>query len=434
MADLIPVVLALVAVVWLLGGGEWLRRRRPDWHWYLTGYPRTAARVVLTWRKVAQLNDLSVSYRPPRRVLGAVVVKGTALRSTPPRISFPCALPNGLSLLVRLRPGQTPAPFVEAAEALAHAWGVHSARVTSPRRGVVLITATAHDPLDDPRMPDDTDPSSLLSAVVGVLETGHAWVMDFRRVPHWLIVGATQSGKSTLLARLVAQLAPQPVALVGIDCKGGMELGLFGDRLSVLTTCRREAVAVLSALVTDMQERMHLCRRAGARSIWDLPEKSRPVPVVVIVDELAELYLTSGSKEDRAEAEQCSSYLLRLAQLGAALGVHLVVAGQRVGSDLGPGVTALRAQLTGRICHRVNDPGTAEMTLGDLHKDAVIVAQTIGTGQKGVAVTTDDTDGWVRGRSHLTTPDEARRIAAEHAGIAPRLPILTAALDGCEQG
>ncbi|WP_435866083.1 FtsK/SpoIIIE domain-containing protein [Streptomyces xinghaiensis] len=433
MEHMIPLVVGLVLLAWLLGGGEWLRRRRPDWHWYVTGYPRTAARVVLTWRKVAQLNDLSVSYKPPRRVLGGVAVKGTALRSTPPRISFPWALPNGLSLLVRLRPGQTPAPFLEAADALAHTWGVHGVRVTSPRRGAVLITATAVDPLDDPQLPEDTGTPPLLSAVVGVLETGGAWVMDFRRVPHWLIVGATQSGKSTLLARLVSQLAPQPVALVGIDCKGGMELGLFAGRLSALTTCRREAVAVLTALVTDMQERMRTCRRVGARSIWELPEQQRPVPVVVIVDELAELYLTNGSKEDRAEAEQCSSYLLRLAQLGAALGVHLVIAGQRVGSDLGPGVTALRAQLSGRVCHRVNDPTTAEMTLGDLHKDAVVVAQSIGTGQKGVAVTTDDADGWVRGRSCLTTPEDAQRIASEHADMTPHLPLAAAALDGGEE-
>ena len=56
--------------------------------------------------------------------------------------------------------------------------------------------------------------------------------MDLRLVPHWLITGATRSGKSTLLARLITQLAPQPVALVGIDCKGGMELGLFDRRLT----------------------------------------------------------------------------------------------------------------------------------------------------------------------------------------------------------
>lgn len=270
----------------------------------------------------------------------------------------------------------------------------------------------------------------LLSAVVGALESGRAWVMDFRRVPHWLIVGATQSGKSTLIARLITQLAPQPVALVGIDCKGGMELGLVAQRLSALATCRAEAVIVLGALVTAMQERMRLCRAAGARSIWDLMEKERPVPVVVIVDELAELYLTNGGKEQRAEAEQCSTYLLRLAQLGAALGVHLVVAGQRVGSDLGPGVTALRAQLSGRICHRVNDPGTAEMALGDLNKVAVAVTQSIGEAEQGVAVTVGDMGAWMRSRSRLTTSAEVQEAAEQFADLTPYVPCLASAVEG----
>lgn len=143
-----------------------------------------------------------------------------------------------------------------------------------------------------------------------------------------------------------------------------------------------------------------------------------------------QLYLTNGSKEQRAEAEQCSTYLLRLAQLGAALGVHLVVAGQRIGSDLGPGVTALRAQLGGRICHRVNDPGTAEMALGDLNKDAVVVAQSIGETEQGVAVTTGDLGGWMRGRSRLTTTADVQATAAEFADLTPYLPYLANAADG----
>jgi S-DNA-T family DNA segregation ATPase FtsK/SpoIIIE len=271
----------------------------------------------------------------------------------------------------------------------------------------------------------------LLSAVGGALETGGPWAIDFRREPHWLIVGATRSGKSTLLARLVVQLAPQPVALVGVDCKCGVELGLFRKRLSALATSRKQAVALFGALVVEVQQRMALCRDAGARSIWEFPDDERPVPVVVLVDEMAELYLTNGSKDGRAEAKQCSTYLLRLAQLGAALGVHLVIAGQRVGSDLGPGVTALRAQLGGRICHRVNDPGTAEMTLGDLHKDAVAVAQSVQPGEQGVADTTADAAvGWFRARSHYTTPEDASRLAGKCAKQTPHLGFLGPATDG----
>jgi S-DNA-T family DNA segregation ATPase FtsK/SpoIIIE len=332
----------------------------------------------------------------------------------------------GLTVLVRLHAGQTPATYLKAADALMHAWRVHAVRVTSPERGLVLLTATASDPLARPGLA--TAPAALLSALIGALESGGAWVMDLRLVPHWLITGATRSGKSTLLARLITELAPQPVALVGIDCKGGMELGLFGARLSALATCRREAVAVLSKLVVDMQDRMTVCRSAGVRSIWELPDKLRPVPVVVIVDEIAELYLSDGTRESKAEAEQCSTLLLRIAQLGAALGLHLVVAGQRVGSDLGPGVTALRAQLGGRICHRVNDPGTAEMTLGDLNKDAVAVAQSITAEEQGVAVCTGPDGGWSRARSHLTTTEQAVSTARKHAAMAPELPALGRAL------
>ncbi|MET9080956.1 FtsK/SpoIIIE domain-containing protein [Streptomyces sp. NPDC004237] len=422
----ILIAFALAVLAWMLVVGDLVRRHRPVWHWYLAGYPATAFRVVATWRRVAMLNDLSVSRRPPRGLLGDLVVKGDPLRPVIPRASFPRATRMGLTVTVRLHAGQTPATYMKAADALVHAWKVHAVRVTSPERGLVLLTATATDPLERPGLV--TAPTELLSALIGVLESGGAWVMNLRLVPHWLIAGATRSGKSTLLARLITQLAPQRVALVGIDCKGGMELGLFADRLSALATCRSEAVTVLFALAADMRERMSACRSAGVRSIWELPDKLRPVPVVVIVDEIAELYLSDGTRESKAEAEQCSTLLLRLAQLGAALGLHLVVAGQRVGSDLGTGVTALRAQLGGRICHRVNDPGTAEMTLGDLNKDAVAVAQSITAEERGVAVCTGPDGGWSRARSHLTPTEEAVSTARKYSALTPHLPGLVRAL------
>ncbi|MFJ9006606.1 FtsK/SpoIIIE domain-containing protein [Streptomyces canus] len=427
-----PILLAfaLPVLAWLLVVGDLVRQHRPAWHWYLIGYPVTACRVVATWRKVAVLNDLAVSRRPPRGLLGDLVVKGDPLRPIAPRASFPRATRMGLTLTVHLHAGQTPMTYMKAAEALVHAWRVHAVRVTSPERGLVLLTATASDPLLRPGLA--TAPAELLCALIGALETGGAWVMNLRLVPHWLITGATRSGKSTLLARLITQIAPQPVALVGIDCKGGMELGLFTARLTALATCRREAVAVLSALVVDMQDRMTTCRTAGVRSIWELPDKLRPIPVVVIVDEIAELYLSDGTRESKAEAEQCSTLLLRLGQLGAALGLHLVVAGQRVGSDLGPGVTALRAQLGGRICHRVNDPGTAEMTLGDLDKDAVAIAQTITAEERGVAVCTGPDGGWSRARSHLTPTEEAVSTARKYSGMTPHLPGMDRALAALE--
>src|SRR5581483_10019836 len=147
---------------------------------------------------------------------------------------------------------------------------------------------------------------------------------DFRLIPHWLIVGATRSGKSTLLNAVVAGLAPQPVALVGIDCKGGMELSLYAQRLSALATDRPQAVRLLAALVELTQDRMGLCRAHHVRNIWALPEGLRPVPVVVLVDEIAELFLIA-SRAEKDEAQGAATALIRLAQLGAALGVFLIV-------------------------------------------------------------------------------------------------------------
>lgn len=74
-----PVLLAFVLAVlaWLLVVGDLVRRHRPAWHWYLVGYPATACRLLATWRKVAMLNDLAVSRRPPRGLLGDLVVKET---------------------------------------------------------------------------------------------------------------------------------------------------------------------------------------------------------------------------------------------------------------------------------------------------------------------------------------------------------------------
>ncbi|MEU1148371.1 FtsK/SpoIIIE domain-containing protein [Streptomyces sp. NPDC005863] len=402
------------------------------WRWWLLGYPRTTLRIWWTWRRVSMLNGLAVSWRPNQRLIGRdMVVQGQALRPKPPRLGLPTPTRNGVSVRVVMHPGQTPAPYLEAARAMEHAWHVHGVRVRSPRRGVVVITATANDPLTGKHSAvQRPEALPLLSLDVGQSEDGPRWVIDFRKVPHWLVTGATQSGKSSLLAALVRALARQPVALVGIDCKGGMELGLFGRRFSKLAIDRKRALLVLASMVEEIEHRMTLCRAAGARSVWGLPEERRPIPIVVIVDELAELYLNDGSRESREEAERCGTLLLRLAQLGAALGVHLVAAGQRVGSDLGTRVTALRAQLGGRVAHRAHDEASAEMTLGDLNPDAVVIAQTISEEEQGVAVVA--TGGrWMRARSHLISTADVAEIAAIPG---PPQPFLSVQKTASERG
>ncbi|GAA0396989.1 FtsK/SpoIIIE domain-containing protein [Micromonospora gifhornensis] len=439
------VIVALVVVSRLL------RRLAPRVHWYLFGFPLLRTRMRRSWRHLCLNADLTGTDRPTTEQLGPLLVRGRPIMPVLPLLRRIRPRSFGATAVIVLHPGQVPEPFVNAAEAMAHAWGVHAVRVDARRRGRVRLTILTADPLTAKRTEAATwatgpplkeaamtsRPSEAieplasavavpadLAADVGQREDGQRWVVDLVTFPHWLITGATQSGKSTLINAAVARWAARPVALVGIDCKGGMELAPHAPRLSALATDRAEAADILAALVAETQRRMGLCRQHGARNIWQLPPDARPVPVVVIVDELAELYLVA-SRADKDEALRATTNLLRLAQLGAALGVHVIVAGQRVGSDFGPGVTALRAQLAGRICLRVNDEETVKMTLGDLYPDAVDAAQQIDPAVKGIAVTTADEAGWIRARSVYLSPEELAAVIAATAHLAPRLPGLT---------
>jgi S-DNA-T family DNA segregation ATPase FtsK/SpoIIIE len=296
--------LMIAFVLVLIWGAPKLRAKHPAVWWLLVGYPRAVIRAVFGWRRLSTACELAVPRRPAMALLSGIILRGQALRPVPPRLGFPRPLPKGatvgMTVSIRMHPGQVPDDYLAATEAIAHAWRMHTVRLASPERGRVRLTCLPVDPLATTDVAEPSaNPGELLRVTVGRRDDGEPWVVDMRVVPHWLVVGATQSGKSNWISALVVGLAPQPVALVGIDCKGGMELSLYEPRLSALATDRPGAVRLLAALVDLVNERMATCRVHAVRSVWDLPDTVRPVPVVLIVDEVAELFLAATSEEKK---------------------------------------------------------------------------------------------------------------------------------------
>ncbi|AZM61717.1 MULTISPECIES: FtsK/SpoIIIE domain-containing protein [unclassified Streptomyces] len=414
------------------GGALYARRAHPAAYWSTVGLPISVARLLASYSSTMEACGLTV---PPSR-LRALAVRATTrreVRPVPPRRGMIRPTSAGLRLRLRLAPGQEPADVTASAERLRHAWGVHAVYVRDVKPGIVELRLVGFDVLRKVRMPRRTD-TGPLRVPVALREDATAFVRDYRAVPHELVLGATLSGKSMFLRNLLAGLAAQPIVLVGIDCKRGVELAPFAARLSALATDPVQAAELLPVLVKEMEARYDLIKaRQGiapdtpdaliTSDIWGLPDDERPAPIVLFIDEVAELFLVASRKEEERRDEMVTQ-LIRLAQLGRAAGIYLEVCGQRFGAELGKGATMLRAQLTGRVCHRVNDEASAKMALGDIAPEAVYAACAIAPELPGLAVVGDTSGGWSRIRTPHLPLDEAAAICRETAHLAPDVPAL----------
>ncbi|MFJ7019482.1 FtsK/SpoIIIE domain-containing protein [Streptomyces sp. NPDC101117] len=421
---LVPALLAVAALVAV-------RRRLPVLFWGLVGYPVIALRVLATYRATMDACGLTVPASAMRRATARMI--GRQAAPVPPRRSLPRPTGSGLVMRLRMAAGQAPEDFAAPADRLRHAWGAHAVHIRPTKPGRLELRLVGWDVLADVRPGRRLLRTEPLSLPLALREDGHWYVRDFRTVPHELILGATQSGKSVYLRNLLCGLARQPVALVGIDCKWGVELAPFAPRLSALADTPDRANDLLDVLVEEMEARFRLIGMRGGTGpdavltsdVWGLPEKARPVPVVVVVDEVAELFL-AASKDDEKRRDAMVTKLIRLAQLGRAAGIYLEVCGQRFGAELGKGATMLRAQLTGRVCHRVNDETSANMALGDIAPEAALAATSIPAERPGVAVVGDSSGGWSRVRSPHLTLDDAAAVCRDTSGLVPELPRLDA--------
>ncbi|WP_371629148.1 FtsK/SpoIIIE domain-containing protein [Streptomyces sp. NBC_00341] len=407
------------------GGLGYAKARAPRVFWSLVGLPIARVRFAATYRSTMDVCGLTVQPSRLRAFMVRNVARRQDVQPVPPSVRRVRASSTGMRAILRLPAGLEPADVAAASERLRHAWGVHSVHVVEVKPGFVELRMTGYDVLRRVKMPRRL-PRKLagpLVVPVALREDGTAFVRDYKKVPHGLTVGANQSGKSMYQRNLITGLAKLPVGLIGIDCKRGVEQRGFAPRLSALATTPDEADSLLEVLVREMEERFDILSAHGVSDLWDLPAKVRPVPLIVLVDEVAELFLTAV-KKDEERRDRMVMRLVRLAQMARAIGIYLEVCGQRFGSDLGKGATMLRAQLTGRVVHRVNDKQTAEMGLADIAPDAVFAATTIAPDRPGVAVAGDSSGGWSRIRTPEMTATEAVAICREYAHMTPDIAAL----------
>ena len=214
-----------------------------------------------------------------------------------------------------------------------------------------------------------------LMAWLGLDLGGKPVYIDLARMPHLLIAGSTGTGKSVclnaLLGSLLLRSSPDELRMILIDPKK-VELNHYESIPHLLTpvvTNMKDAAAVLSNIVREMESRYELMGMKRARNLRDWNEARAaagepPMPtILVVIDELADLMMVSP-----AEVEDS---IIRLAQKSRAVGIHLVLATQRPSADVITGM--IKANVPSRIAFAVSsqvdsrvvlDAGGAESLLG----------------------------------------------------------------------
>lgn len=201
-----------------------------------------------------------------------------------------------------------------------------------------------------------------LELAIGRDAEGSPIVADLAKMPHLLIAGTTGSGKSvminTIVTTLLMRTRPDDVRLIMVDPKRVELAGYNGlPHLYVpVVTEPKQAASALQWGVSEMERRLKVFERIGVRNIatfnakqqagafehYDNPPSKMPY-LVIIIDELSDLMMVAGKDVEAS--------IVRIAQLGRAAGIHLIVATQRPSSNVVTGL--IKANITNRIAFNV---------------------------------------------------------------------------------
>ncbi len=201
-----------------------------------------------------------------------------------------------------------------------------------------------------------TDSASKVSFALGKDISGNPIVGNIAKLPHLLIAGTTGSGKSvctnSIITSLLYKATPEEVRLIMVDPKM-VELGIYNGiphLLIPVVTDPKKAAGALQWAVTEMMKRYRTFSEVGVRKLEEYnalaarTEGMEKMPyIVVLIDELADLMLVA--------AKEVEESICRVAQMGRAAGMHMIVATQRPSADVITGL--MKANIPSRIAFAV---------------------------------------------------------------------------------
>ncbi|WP_304477173.1 DNA translocase FtsK, partial [uncultured Helicobacter sp.] len=216
--------------------------------------------------------------------------------------------------------------------------------------------------------------ASPLTLALGKDIIGNPFITDLRKAPHLLIAGTTGSGKSVGLNAMILSLlyknTPENLKLLMVDPKK-VEFSIYADIPHLITPIisqPKKAIIALNSAVVEMERRLDLMSEIPVRDIDSYNRKMTEEGgdkfpyLVVIIDELADLMMTGGKEVEFA--------LARIAQMGRASGIHLIVATQRPSVDVITGL--IKANLPSRISYKVGTKIDSKVILDSFGAESLL--------------------------------------------------------------
>ena len=247
---------------------------------------------------------------------------------------------------LRLEKGQKLSKAERISDEVAMSLGVDSVSISkSPDESQIIYIDVPNSDVKPLYFKDA--PTEAGKFFIGMSVDGTTVFGDMESLCHILIAGTTGSGKSTFLNALICSVIQNPPSenqFVMIDPKRGVELTPYNGiphMARPVVTDAGEAVSALEDAAKEMDRRYDLITASGVKKLSEYNEKSEsPLPrLIVVIDELADLMTAAGKK---AEAS-----VVRIARMGRAAGVHLIVATQR------PTVKVITGQIKANIPSRI---------------------------------------------------------------------------------